>query len=175
MGLIDWKPAFNVIVNGDDVTSVFAARLSSLTLIDEAGVQSDSVEIALTDHLRFAKLEVPPNGAEIEVALGYTFRRKYMGLFIADSVELGGPPDLMRIRGTASVNGTTSGGKTALTGQKTRSWPEGTTVSTLVATIAGEHGLKSAVSEALGRRHLATSRPDRRKRHQPSDPGRAES
>jgi phage protein D len=112
-------------------------------------VQSDTVEITLTDHLPYAKLEIPPNGAEIEVSLGYTFERKYMGLFIADSIELGGPPDLMRISGVASVNGTTSSGKTALTDQKNRSWPEGTTVSTLVSTIAGEHGLKPAISESL--------------------------
>jgi len=149
MGLTDWKPAFDVIVNGTNVTSIFASRLSSITLTDEAGVQSDTVEISLTDHLPYAKLEIPPNGAEIEVALGYMFKLKYMGLFIADSVELGGPPDLMRISGVASVNGTTSGGKTALTEQKNRSWPEGTTVSTLVSTIAGEHGLKPAVSESI--------------------------
>ena len=149
MGLIDWKPAFDVIVNGTNVTSIFASRLSSITLTDEAGVQSDTVEIVLTDHLPYAKLEIPPNGAEIEVSLGYTFQRKYMGLFIADSIEVGGPPDLMRISGVASVNGTTSGGKTALTEQKNRSWPEGTTVSGLVSTIAGEHGLKPAVSESL--------------------------
>lgn len=149
MGLIDWKPTYRVTVDGQNITSILASRLSSLTLTDEAGVQSDTVEITLTDHLPLQRLEIPPTGAEIEVALGYQFGAKDMGLFIADSVEVDGPPDLMRIRGTASVHGTTTGGKTAITEQKTRSWPAGTTIATLVQTIAGEHSLEPAVSESL--------------------------
>ena len=149
MGLMDWKPSYRVTVDGQDITSILATRLASLTLTDEAGVQSDSVDITLTDHLPFARLEIPPTGAEIEVALGYAYRAKDMGLFIADSVQVEGPPDVMRIRGTASVHGKTTGGKTALTEQKTRSWDAGTTIADMVATIAGEHGLDPAVSESL--------------------------
>ena len=146
---MDWKPAYRVTVDGQNITSILASRLVSLTLTDAAGVQSDTIEIALSDHLPFARLEIPPTGAEIEVAMGYTFRTKDMGLFIADSVEVGGPPDQMRIRGTASVHGTTTGGRTAITEQKTRSWDAGTTISDLVSTIAGEHGLEPGVSDSL--------------------------
>lgn len=149
MGLTAFRPTFRVTVDGEDVTSILAARLSSLRLTDSAGVESDSLEITLTDHMPIARLEIPPTGAEIRVALGYLFAAKDMGLFIADSVEVEGPPDQMRIRATASVHGATTGGKTALTEQKTRSWDAGTTIATLVETIAGEHGLEPGVSESL--------------------------
>jgi phage protein D len=149
VGLTDWKPAYRVTVDGQDITSILASRLVSLRLTDAAGVESDSVEIVLSDHLPLARLEIPPTGAEIRVALGYAFGAKDMGLFIADSVEAEGPPDQLRIRGTASVHGETTGGKTALTEQKTRSWDAGTTIATLVETIAGEHGLEPGVSDSL--------------------------
>ncbi|MFB9149512.1 phage late control D family protein [Roseovarius ramblicola] len=149
MGLSDWEPAFRVTVDGDNITSLIASRLSALTLTDVAGVESDAVSITLTDHLPLQRLEIPPPGAEIEVALGYRFRLRDMGLYIADSVEVSGPPDMMRISATASVHGQTTGGKTALTEHKTRSWAKGTTLGDLAAKVAGEHGLSPAVSASL--------------------------
>lgn len=150
MGLTDWKPTFRVTVDGEDITSLLASRLVSLRVNDAAGVDSDTVEFTLSDHLPFQRLRIPPTGAEIRVALGYQFAAKDMGLFIADSVEASGPPHQLRVRGTASVHGQTTGGKSALTEQKTRSWDAGTTISTLIATIAGEHGLEPGVSQSLG-------------------------
>ncbi len=154
MALIDWEPAYRITVNGENITSLLAARLSSLVLTDVAGVESDTVSLTLTDHLPFQRLEIPPTGAEIEVALGYRSRLRDMGLFIADSIDVSGPPDEMQIRATASVHGKTSGGKTALTDQKTRSWSVGTTLGDLVAKISGEHGLDPAVSASLGSKTL---------------------
>jgi phage protein D len=151
MGLIDFKPFFRVEVDGKDISNVLAPRLVSLSLTDAAGVQSDQVRITLSDTTLFGRLAEPKAGAEIRVWLGYAFQLKYMGLFVADSVTVGGPPDQMTITGTASVNGETTSGKTALTDQKKRSWPSGTTISALVQKIAGEHGLKPAVSESLAK------------------------
>lgn len=149
MGLIDWKPSYRVMVDGKDITSVLAPRLSSLVVADNAGVQSDTVDITLTDTREMAKLEIPAQGAELRVAIGYQFGAKDMGLYIADSVEVSGPPDQMRIHGTASVHGETTGGKSALTEHKTRSWPKGTTIREMAETIAGDHGLEPAVSDSL--------------------------
>jgi len=70
-------------------------------------------------------------------------------MFTADSVEVEGSPDRMIITGLATTNGETTSGKTALTDQKKRSWPEGTTISAMVEKIAGEHGLEPAVSNSL--------------------------
>jgi hypothetical protein len=149
MGLMDFRPFFRVLVDGKDISSTLAPRLVSLTLTDAAGVQSDQVQITLSDTTLFAKLAEPKAGAEIRVWLGYPLQLKYMGLFTADSVEVAGPPDQMTITGVASVNGETSGGKTALTDQKKRSWPIGTTIGVMVTKIAGEHSLEHAVSESL--------------------------
>lgn len=146
---MDWKPTFRVTVNGSDISGLLAPRLASLTITDAAGVQSDTCEITLTDTNPMAKLKVPPSGAEIRVALGYAFNAKDMGLFIADAVECSGPPDMMRISAKAAPVTEGASGQTPITGQKTRSWDAGTTIATLVETIAGEHGLRPGVSASL--------------------------
>lgn len=149
MGLIDFLPFFRITVDGKDISNILAPRLVSLTLTDAAGVQSDQVQFTLSDTALFGKLAEPSAGAEIKVWLGYGFQLKYMGMFIADSVEAQGPPDHLTITGVASVNGETSSGKTALTDQKKRSWPAGTLIGDMVKKIAGEHGLQDAVSQSL--------------------------
>lgn len=149
MGLTDFRPFFKVVVDGEDITSILSPRLVRLQLNDAAGVESDRVQISLSDASLFAKLEEPGQGAEIKVWLGYAFDLKYMGTFIADTVSVTGPPDVMQITGLASPQGETGGGKTALTEQKTRSWDEGTTIGEIAEQIAGEHGMRSAVSASL--------------------------
>lgn len=149
MGLMDFKPAFRVEVDGEDITSILVARLISLNLSDAAGVQSDRVTISLSDAERFARLKEPSAGAEIKVWLGYGFKLKYMGLFIADRVEVSGPPDAMNISAVASPHGETTSGKTAITEQKTRSWPADTTLGDLVSKIAADHSMEGVVSPSL--------------------------
>jgi len=149
VGLTEFLPRARVVVNGEDITSVLWARLASLTIVDEAGVTSDRAEIELADHQPLHRLILPPTGAEIAIALGYDVRMRDMGLFVADEIEIEGPPDRLRIRAAASPHGATPAGKTALPSQKTRSWPAGTTIGDLVATLAAEHGLTPAVSASL--------------------------
>ncbi|NRB19914.1 MAG: late control protein D [Rhodobacteraceae bacterium] len=149
MGLMDFLPFFRITVDGTDISSTLAPRLASLTLTDAAGVKSDQVQFTLSDTALFGKLVEPSAGAEIKVWLGYAFQLKYMGLFIADTVEVQGPPDQMTVTGYASLTGESSSGKTALSDQKKRSWPDGTTIGDMVAKIAGEHGLQEAVSKSL--------------------------
>ena len=147
---MDWKPAAKVVVNGTDVTGLFLDRLVSLTITDEAGIQADTVEIILSDHLAMSRLQIPPTGGEIAVSLGYGFAAAMVGLYIAEDVEVSGPPDQLRIKGYSASYGSTGGGKSTLTDQKTRSWPDGTTVKALVGKIAGEVGFEAAVSAAAG-------------------------
>jgi phage protein D len=149
MGLMDFRPYFRVTVDGKDISGVLAPRLVSLRVTDGAGVQSDTVEIRLSDMNLLQRISEPRAGAEIEVWLGFPLSLSYMGLFVADTIETGGPPDTVTITGTASVNGETTSGKTALTDQKKRSWPEGTTIGAMVEKIASEHGLIAMVSESL--------------------------
>jgi phage protein D len=149
VGLMDFKPAFRVEVDGSDITSILLPRLVSLHISDAAGVQSDRLSFTLSDSNGFARIQEPAVGSEIKVWLGYGVSLKYMGLFIADQVEVSGPPDSMTVSGVASPHGATPSGKSAITEQKSRSWPIGTTVRSLVDRIAGDHGMRPAVSASL--------------------------
>ena len=59
MGLTDFRPFMRVEVDGDDITGILSPRLSSLTLTDAAGVQSDQVQIVLSDTELFGRIEEP--------------------------------------------------------------------------------------------------------------------
>lgn len=47
MGLIDFLPMFRVEVDGKNISKALAPRMSSLTVTDGAGVQSDQVTMTL--------------------------------------------------------------------------------------------------------------------------------
>ncbi|WP_314190274.1 contractile injection system protein, VgrG/Pvc8 family [Paracoccus yeei] len=154
MGLTDWKPTFQVIVNGTDVTSTFLPRVSSIRLTDTAGIQSDQCEIELADHMPLMPLVIPETGAEIQVALGYLAAAQVVGIYIVDEVEVSGPPGRMRITGFASAHGSSDAGKSPITTSRRRSWREGTTVAQMVDKIAGENGFRAAVSAEAGKMTL---------------------
>lgn len=149
MGLMDFLPMFRIEVDGENISKVLAPRMSSLTVTDGAGVQSDQVTMVLSDTGLFGWLQEPRQGAEIKVWIGYPLQLQFMGLYIADGFEIQGPPDQVIITGSASINGETTSGKTALTDQKKRSWPAGTKIGDLVKQVAVEHGLQSSVSKSL--------------------------
>lgn len=150
MGLTDWKPTFRITVNGQDQTSVFLPRVRSIRITDTAGIQSDTCEIVLADHIQIMPIALPPEGAEITIAFGYLFAAQVMGVYIADEVEVSGPPGQMRITGYASGHGKSDSGKRPISTSRTRSWPEGTKVSAMVGKIAGESGFRAAVSTGAG-------------------------
>lgn len=152
--MFDWKPVQRITVNGADVRSLFLPRVASITITDAAGLQSDTCEIVLTDQIPFLPIEIPPAGAEIQIALGYMFAASIIGTYIADEVEVSGPPNAMRITGYAAAFGASDGGKTPLTEAKTRSWASGTTIAAMVQTIAGETGFTAAVTPEAGQKIL---------------------
>lgn len=145
----EFAPVFRIVANSQDITDKIRERFKSLRLVDEAGTTSDTVEIALADHLPGQPIKLPPTGAELEVFIGYGDRDRPMGLFICDEIELSGYPSEVIIRARAAVHEASRGGMIALQSQKTRSWAKGTTVGAMVKRIAGEHGLKPAVSPEL--------------------------
>lgn len=144
MGL---TPAYRVVANGSDITQVIDDRLVEMRLTDEAGMESDLLEIELADHLD--PIALPPTGAELELFLGYDGAAERMGLFVVDEVEVAGWPSVLVIRARASVQTASKGGKVNLQTQKTRSWPAGTTLGALASKIASEHGLTAVVSASL--------------------------
>lgn len=146
---MDIAPAFRVVANDQDITDKLRERFKSLRLTDETGTTTDTVEITLADNDQDNPIQVPLTGAELQVYLGYDDQARYMGLFICDEIELSGFPGEMVIRARAAPYDKSTGGKSDMQSQKTRSWRRGTTVGAMVNRIAGEHGLKPAVSGLL--------------------------
>lgn len=146
MGL---KPEFRLLANGGDITGTLQGRLKSLRFTDEAGLESDALEVVLDDADPANPIQMPPTGAELELFLGYDGAAQRMGLFVVDEIELSGWPGEMRITGRAAPFDKSKGGKNALQSQKTRSWPKDTKLSAMVQKIAKEHGMEGAVSQSL--------------------------
>ncbi len=71
MRLMVFLPMFRVEVDGENISRVLAPRMSSLTVTDGAGVQSDQVTITLSDTGLFGRLQEPRQGAEIKIWMDY--------------------------------------------------------------------------------------------------------
>lgn len=146
MGLI---PAYRVTANGQDITDTVRARFVSLSLEDATGMEADWLELVLDDSRPTQPVRIPPTGAELEVYLGYEDTVRRMGLYVCDGITLRGWPGEMVIHAHAAPWDGTPKGKSDLQSQKTRSWPDNTTIGQMVTKMAGEHGLEPAVSPSL--------------------------
>lgn len=143
MGL---TPAFKVIAESQDITDKIKQRLLELTVTDNSGNKTDTVEIRLDDENH--ALVLPSPQAKLEVWLGYkeTSLEK-LGTYIVDEVELSGPPNTLSIRAkSADMN-------QGLKEPKTRTWqkpgkePERFKLTEIVETIAGDHSLSPLISD----------------------------
>ncbi|ETX03580.1 MAG: hypothetical protein ETSY1_46780 (plasmid) [Candidatus Entotheonella factor] len=140
-------PRFRIQADGQDLTAQVQDRLLSLRLSDEAGMESDSLELALDD--RDGRLALPRTGAKLRVELGYEHAGLvHMGTYTVDELDLEGPPQVMTIRARAADF------RQALKAPKTRAWYQ-TTLGDIVSTIAGEHGYTPRISVALARIEVA--------------------
>lgn len=143
------RPNFKLLANDKNITDTIVDRFVSLRYTDEAGLDSDMLEIVLADHEPLLPIQVPPTGAELQLFLGYDNDALRIGLFIVDELELAGWPGEMTIRARAAPYDKSKGGKFNLQTQKVRSWPAGTTLGAMVQKIAKEHGMEGAVSASL--------------------------
>ena len=146
MGLI---PEYRLLANQQDITNMIRDRLMSLRYTDEAGMDSDVLEITLADHDPSKPIQIPPTGAELELFIGYDGQLDRIGLFVCDELELAGWPGEMTLRARAAPFDATKNGKADLQTQKTRSWKRATRFGAMVRKIAAEHGLIPAVAESL--------------------------
>ncbi len=136
------RPIYKVKADSVDITAKISDRLLCLTVSDEAGYTSDTVQIKLDN--RDGAISMPRTGAELEVYMGFKeIGLSKMGLFVADDVSISGPPDSM------TINGHAANMRLSLKAPKNRSWHK-KTIQTIVSTIAGEHGLSPVVSPELG-------------------------
>lgn len=132
--------AYQIIADGTDVTGNFQDRLTSLTIIDEAGQKSDTAEIMVDD--RDYLVALPETGAKLKIALGFKGALVEIGTYVVDDMSGEIAPDTMTISAKAADM---LGGIRA---RKTRSWRD-VTVEDIVGKIASEHGLKPQVSDSL--------------------------
>lgn len=149
-------PAYRLTIDGVDITPRINGRLVSLTLTDNRGLEADTLDLLLSDH--DGALELPPKGAEIQAAIGWTHAGLVdKGTFIVDEIEHTGSPDQLGIRARSADM------REQLPARKTRSWHR-TTVGEIVSQIAAEHGLESVVEQ-----HLAGIRINHRDQTSESD------
>lgn len=148
MGL-NARPEWRVWANKADITGTIKDRLIGLRYTDEAGLESDVLEIRLADHDPDRPIQIPATGAELELALGYDGELARVGVFVVDEIEISGWPGELVVRARAAPFEASRSGMTRLQTQKRRAWPKGTLLADIVRKIAAEHGLQPAVADEM--------------------------
>ncbi len=139
-------PDFRLTLGDDDLTAKVRDRLKNLTVTDNSGEESDTLEIVIDD--RDNRVESPPRGRVLGVSMGYRGAGLfYLGQFTVDEVEPEGPPDILTIRAKAADM------RAGLKVQRTRSF-RNTTLGAIVARIADENGLTPACATSLAGRAI---------------------
>ena len=136
------KVTLKLKINGADKTALITDRLVSLTLTDQAGLDSDTLSLTLDD--RAPHIKLPPIKATLQLWLNQT----YMGAWQASELETDDRAGTLTIEATgAKMTG-------AIQAPRDASYDQ-VTLGQLAATIAQRHGLPLAISaelkaEALG-------------------------
>lgn len=136
------QPTFKLFANDKEVTEQFAQHLIRLTIRDNRGMESDSLQIEIDDTK--AHISLPRRGVKLAIYLGYVGHYlHYKGTFVVDEVAHDGPPDKLIISAKPAdlLNG-------ELKASKTRSWHD-RTLGGIIKTVAQEHSLKPAISADL--------------------------
>jgi uncharacterized protein len=149
VGLTDVKPDFRILANKRDITAEVRQRLVSISLSDATGIESDTLELVISDTDPARPVRKPSRGAELELSLGYNGSLVRMGAFVVDEIEISGWPRTISIRARGTPFDESTSGAAHLQTQKTRTWKRETTIGDMVAKIAKEHGLKANVSQSL--------------------------
>ncbi|MBS7660546.1 phage late control D family protein [Pseudomonas lalucatii] len=135
------RPLCRVLVDGRDITASISARLVSLTLTDNRGLEADQLDIQLSDH--DGLLAIPPRGAVVRLWLGWSDSGLVdKGSYTVDEVEHSGAPDVLNIRARSADL------REGLARKRERSW-HGQTLGDIVRAIAVEYGLQPLVQVAL--------------------------
>ncbi len=136
------KPRVEVSIDGVPVAGHFYERLLSLTVTDEEGMKSDTVDIELNDGPPNF-LAIPRKGAIISVKMGLGDDLVPKGVFTADKVNVDCLPYKMSISGKAAD---LRSGK--LKERQERSWDK-TKLGDILSQIASESDLTPAVDDDL--------------------------
>jgi len=140
-----YEPAWRIIADSQDITEKINKNLHSLSIRDGRGMESDGVELRITDHNNH--IEWPKRNVILQVWIGYKGEKLYYrGKFVVDEVGHEGPLDMFVIpaRGFDLLADSPDKMKVQITGF----WHEPDThlfLSDIIAAIAARNGLKSVI------------------------------
>lgn len=144
-------PTFRIFADSRDMTAAVKDRLLEILVIDEAGIESDSLKLSLDDRRGEddSIAQLPSIGTKLAVSLGYLETSLInMGSYVVDEIEIRSPPRTLDVMAKAAdMTG-------ALRSPKTRSWDdmddsEALTLGKIVRIIAAEHGYIPKVAPEL--------------------------
>lgn len=134
-------PEIQITVDGTPVTGAFWSRLVSVSITDQEGERSDSIQLELNDSDPF--IEIPRKGAIIRVHMGYRHSGTvFMGAYTADDIDVKCLPYSM------SISGKSADMRAGLKEKKERHW-DNKKIGDVVKQIASENGLEARVSDKL--------------------------
>jgi phage protein D len=136
-------PDFRITSDSGDLTAKIKAHFLSLTIEDNAGIDSDTLTIELDDV--DWNINIPKRGVKLDAYLGYKGQALVlMGKYVVDSTDYTLAPNKLTIKAKAADVYLASKEK----GLKKRSF-DNTTLGAVVERIAGDMGLKAAVSPEM--------------------------
>ena len=137
---------YRLLVDGVDIGTKFQDRLISLTITDNRGMESDALEMTLSDH--DGLLNLPPKDAVIQAWIGWSNTGLvYKGLYKVKEVEHSGAPDILTIRASSADL------KSGLKQKKERSFSN-VTVEAVLQVIAFQYELDLSVHQSLTKRQI---------------------
>lgn len=140
------KAIYQLNVDGVSIHQQAIERFMSMTINDNRGLESDTIEIQLSDH--DGLLDLPPKGAVIEAWLGWNNEGLvYKGKYIVKEIEHSGAPDVITLRGSSADL------KSALKQKKERSF-NNVTLETILEAISFEHELGLNVNPSLAQHKI---------------------
>lgn len=148
------RAAWKVTLGGEDITARFAPRLLSLSLSEKRGESAD--ELTLELHDTDGKLALPPEGAVLDVHLGWergtpvTAGLVHKGSFRVDEISWSGPPDKVTI--TARSADLSDSFRT----RRTRVWKD-RALGAILAELAAAHALRAVCHPDLKDRVVAAA------------------
>lgn len=134
-------PEYHITVDGNDISPVLRRRLVSLTIIDNAGFEADTLDMVLADS--DGQLDLPRRGAVVTVRLGWQGANLYdKGTYTVDEIEHSGAPDILTIRAKSADM------RDTLQRRREISWHR-QTIGSIVRSIAAVQGLNLFISPVL--------------------------
>lgn len=142
-----FTPQFTVTANDNNITTTIEPLLISLTVHDEVGLSSDSVEIVLDDSN--GSIVLPSFGALLAVAIGY----KESGLIAkgqwrVDELDIDAGPEHRLLIRARSADTNSADALPEIKALKDQSWV-GQTIGQIASVIAGNANLTLAISPEI--------------------------